>query len=197
MTSSGRRVCILSTLTAALLLVGLSAPPPAAGAQAPSVAPDFTLVNQAGATVRLSRFRGRFVLLSFIYTHCPDVCPLTTAKLVRVQNELKKRGWFGSKVVLLTMTFDPRRDTPAVMKAYAAKFKVDHSGWDFLSGKPEVVMKVIAAYRIPVRPGANPGLIDHGLPILVIDPGDRVLGFYEPDFDPPNVVRDLTHLLGF
>ncbi len=189
----------ITFVLAVLLGAGVSVPvsPGWAQAGAPSPAPDFILVNQAGATVRLSQFRGRFVLLSFIYTHCPDVCPLTTAKLVRVQNELKKRGWFGPKVVLLTMTFDPRRDTPAVMKAYAAKFRVDHSGWHFLSGKPDVVMKVIAAYRIPVRPGAKPGLIDHGLPTLVIDPQDRVLGFYEPDFDPQNVVRDLTHLLGF
>ncbi len=170
---------------------------PALPAQSPSPAPDFTLVNQDGVGVALHQFRGRLVILTFIYTHCPDVCPLTTAKLVAVQNDLKKRGWFGPKVVLLTMTFDPRRDTPAVMKAYAAKFKVDHSAWHFLSGDPAAVMRVVRTYRVPVRPSAKGGFIDHGLPTLVIDQQGHILGYYNPDFRPQDVVRDLTHLLGF
>jgi len=180
-----------------LVLVGalVPFPRPAAG-QAPAVAPDFTLTNQDGATIRLRQFRGRYVLLSFIYTHCPDICPLTVAKLVRVQQELQQRRWFGTKAVLLTMTFDPQRDTPAVLKAYAAKFKVDHSGWHFLSGRPAVVTKVVASYRIPVRPSSRPGRIDHGAPILVIDPQGRVLGYYNPDFNPPDVISDLRTLLG-
>jgi protein SCO1/2 len=186
----------MRTLVFALLLAILTARGDAVRAQAPAAAPDFTLLNQSGAPVSLHQFRGRLVLLSFIYTHCPDVCPLTTAKLVRVQNDLKARRWFGSRVVLLTMTFDPERDTPAVMNAYAAKFKVDHSGWHFLSGPSATVRTVIQAYRIPVRPGARKGLIDHGLPTLVIDPQGRILGYYDPDFNPADVVRDLARLLG-
>ena len=194
MTRRLRRPAAAAFLTAVLLALGL---PGGLPAQSPSPAPDFALVNQDGTRVSLHQFRGRLVILTFIYTHCPDICPLTTAKLVRVQNELKKRGWFGKKVVLLSMTFDPQRDTPAVMKAYAAKFKVDHAGWHFLSGPPGTVMKVVQAYHVPVRPSAKPGRIDHGLPTLVIDPQGRILGFYNPDFDPQDVVRDLTHLLGF
>src|SRR3972149_6781889 len=193
MTRRLRRPAAAAFLPAGPLALGL---PGGLPAQSPSPAPDFVLINQDGARVSLHQFRGRLVILTFIYTHCPDICPLTTAKLVRVQNELKKRGWFGRKVVLLAMTFDPQRDTPAVMKAYAAKFKVDHSGWHFLSGDPATVMKVVQAYRVPVRPSARPGRIDPGLPTLVIDSQGRILGFYNPDFDPQDVVRDLTHLLG-
>lgn len=196
MTRSPRRIFAAVFPAIALVAFALLGAVPALPAQSPSPAPDFALINQDGARVSLQQFRGRLVLLTFIYTHCPDICPLTTAKLVQVQNELKKRGWFGKKVVLLSMTFDPKRDTPAVMKAYAAKFKVDHAGWHFLSGDPATVMKVVQAYRVPVRPSARPGRIDHGLPTLVIDPQGRILGFYNPDFDSRDVVRDLTHLLG-
>lgn len=180
-------------LVLAILGAGLPAAAAVATAQA---APDFVLVNQDGATVRLSQFRGRFVLLSFLYTHCVDVCPLTTAKLATVQRDLQQRGWAGGRVVLLSLTFDPRRDTPAVLRKYAANFKVDHRSWHFLTGPPAIVTKVLGAYRIPVRPAAKPGLIDHGLPTLVIDDRGRLLGHYEPDFDPHAVVRDLTALLG-
>src|SRR3972149_847459 len=193
MTRRLRRPAAAAFLTAVLLALGL---PGGLPAQAPSPAPDFVLINQDGARVSLHQFRGRLVILTFIYTHCPDICPLTTAKLVQVQNELKKRGWFGKKVVQLSMTFDPKRDTPAVMKAYAAKFKVDHTGWHFLSGAPATVMKVVQAYHVPVRPSAKPGRIDHGLPTPGIDPQGGLPGFYNPDFDPQDVVRDLTHLLG-
>jgi len=102
-----------------LVMAVIAASRPAVVA-APEAAPDFTLVNQDGATVRLGQFRGRLVLLSFLYTHCVDVCPLTTAKLATVQQGLKARGWAGGRVVLLSMTFDPRRDTPGVLKQYAA-----------------------------------------------------------------------------
>jgi protein SCO1/2 len=165
-------------------------------AQVPSAAPGFTLINQNGDTIRLNQFRGRLVLLNFIYTHCVDICPITTAKLAQIQTELKKRGWFGTKVILLSVTFDPRRDTPGILKEYAKKFKVDHAGWHFLSGEPNTVLRAVRAYKIPFRPASRPGLIDHALPTLVIDRRGRILGHYEPDFDPQDVLRDLAHLLG-
>src|SRR3989304_2309990 len=193
MTRSPRRIFAAIFPAAALVAFALLGAVPALPAPSPSPAPDFALINQDGARVSLHQFRGRLVILTFIYTHCPDICPLTTAKLVQVQNELKKRGWFGKKVVQLSMTFDPKRDTPAVMKAYAAKFKVDHTGWHFLSGAPATVMKVVQAYHVPVRPSAKPGRIDHGLPTLVIDPQGRILGFYNPHLHPRDVGRDPPH----
>src|SRR3970040_1693509 len=156
MTRPHRRILAAVFPAVALVAFALLGAVPALPAQSPSPAPDFALINQDGPRVSLHQFRARLVILTFIYTHCPDICPLTTAKLVRVQNELKKRGWFGKKVVLLSMTFDPQRDTPAVMKAYAAKFKVDHAGWHFLSGPPGTVMKVVQAYHVPFRP-TSPG----------------------------------------
>lgn len=186
---------VLSLMLSVVVLHELVAPRNPAAAQQ-EAAPDFTLVNQDGRKVTLRQFRGKIVLMNFIYTHCPDICPLATSKLVQVQRDLKARGWFGTKVVLLTMSFDPQRDTPAVLKAYAERFKVDTAGWSFLTGAPPVVAGVIKAYRLPVRPAARPGLIDHALPTLVIDQRGVRLGHYEPDFKPANVISDLARLLG-
>src|SRR3989337_3080347 len=115
MTRSPRRIFAAVFPAVALVAFALLGAVPALPAQWPSPAPDFTLINQDGARVSLHQFRGRLVILTFIYTHCPDICPLTTAKLVQVQNELKKSGWFGKKVVLLSMTFEPKRDKPDVI----------------------------------------------------------------------------------
>src|SRR5687767_3207669 len=92
-----------------IVMAGLRAT--TAQGQAPAAAPEFKLLNQDLVPVRLSQFRGKLVLLSFIYTHCVDVCPLATARMASLQRELQARRWFGSRVVLLTMTFDPKRDT--------------------------------------------------------------------------------------
>ncbi len=158
-------------------------------------APDFTLVDQDGRSTTLGGFRGKVVLMNFIYTNCTDICPLVTAKLVQVQRDLKARGWFGTRVVMLSMSFDPKRDTPTVLKQYAGRFKVDLAGWYFLTGTSDAVDRVLKAYRIPVRAAAKPGLIDHALPVLVINQRGTLLGHYEPDFKPADVLSDLAKLL--
>ncbi len=163
---------------------------------AEETAPDFTLVNQEGQRVTLHQFRGRLILMNFIYTHCTDICPLAETKLAKVQDDLKARGLFGGRVVFISMTFDPRRDTPAVMKTYAKRFRADLTGWQFLTGAPQAVDGVLRAYKIPVREVPKTGLFEHALPMLVIDQRGVMLGHYEPDFTPANVVRDLTKLLG-
>ncbi len=159
-------------------------------------APDFILSNQDGQRVTLHQFRGKLVLMNFIYTHCTDICPLAEAKLAKVQDDLKARGLFGTRIVFISVTFDPRRDTPTVLKTYAKRFRADLTGWQFLTGAPQVIDGVLKAYKIPFREVPKTGLFEHALPMLVIDQRGAVLGHYEPDFTPANVVRDLTKLLG-
>jgi protein SCO1/2 len=177
-------------LTGGTLLLAASAP----GGSA-SVAADFTLTDQNGRPVRLSQFSGKVVLFTFIYTHCTDICPLVTQKQTEVQKKLAMRGLFGSKVVFLTMTFDPERDTVPVMKVFAKRFRAEVPGWYFLTGSPAQIKTVLAAYEIPVRRGHN-GLFEHAMPILVIDQQRRLLGNYEHDFKPESMLRDLIRLTG-
>lgn len=156
-------------------------------------APDFTLVDQQGRQTALSLFHGKLVLLNFIYTHCIDVCPITTASLQRVQQELIKRGWWAADVVFVSVTTDPERDTPAVLQVYARRYRTDSRGWYFLTGHPKVVRKVHAAYGVSVRPQKK-GLQVHHLPTFVINRRGLVLGVYGVNPNPRDVLSDLGHL---
>ena len=80
-------------------------------------APPFTLTSQDGRQVALADLRGKVVAVTFIYTACPDICPLLTQKMARVQDELGAD--FGAKVAFVSITLDPEHDTPAVLKDYA------------------------------------------------------------------------------
>jgi protein SCO1/2 len=155
-------------------------------------APDFTLTNQEGLSVRLADLRGKPVLLCFIYTTCPDVCPLITADVVRVQALLKARG--GPETFFLSVTTDPEVDRPEVMKAYAERHGADLTSWAFLTGTPAEVQAVWSAYGVKVRRRAR-GLVDHtGLTVLV-DPQGRIRFRYRGwSLDGPAVVADIERL---
>jgi protein SCO1/2 len=96
--------------------------------------PNVPLTTQDGRTVRFydDLIKGKSVAINFMYTECTEVCPLETASLVRAYRLLGERA--GRDVVFYSISMDPKRDTPAVLKAYAAKFGAD---WLFLTGKPD------------------------------------------------------------
>ena len=91
-------------------------------------APDFTLKDTAGKPVKLSDYRGRTVLLAFIFTTCPGVCPLISKQMEYLQGKLKSAGLFGRQAVMLSMTIDPETDTAPVLSAYARQF-LEHTSW--------------------------------------------------------------------
>lgn len=184
-------------LAGALLLAAIVVSPGiAAPAPFPVIgnrAPNFLLIDQDDQRVQVSQFRGKVVLLNFIYTHCTDVCPLTTAALARVQRELVHRGWWATDVVFLTITTDPLRDTPGVLRAYATRYKADFRGWHFLTGDPGTTQTVYKQYGIAIQArGGN--LQDHASPTFVIDRDGVVLGAYGTNPDPDAIVRDLVQL---
>ncbi|TIN07360.1 MAG: SCO family protein, partial [Mesorhizobium sp.] len=123
-------------------------------------APDFTLVSQDGVRVSLHDFRGKVVAVSFIYTYCTDVCPMLTAHMASVQEKLGSA--FGPKIAFVSITVDPERDTPDVLKEYAQSFGADLKGWSFLTGDPAVVHEVGRKYGVIAKKAAN-GDIDHTL----------------------------------
>ena len=118
-------------------------------------APDFALTSQDGAEVTLGAFRGKVVAVTFIYTSCPDVCPMLTDKIARVQDELGAD--FGSKIAFLSISVDPEHDTPAVLREYAEAFEADLAGWSFLTGTPAAVLEVAQRYGVAVAGGGRPG----------------------------------------
>ncbi len=185
----GSALVLLALLTSTVPARAAAAPFPVIGKQAP----DFTLTDQTEHRVRLSQFRGKLILLNFIYTHCVDVCPIVTANLVKVQKELIKRGWWVKDVVFISITTDPARDLPSVLLKYAKARGADSAGWHFLTGDLGIVTSVHKLYGITVLP-ADKGLQEHTLPTFVIDRKGFVLGTYDVTLDPQNVVSDLEKL---
>lgn len=103
---------------------------------------DTTLIDQDGRKVHLQRelIGRKIVVVDFVYTSCTTVCPLASAMFSELQSQLGDR--LGSEVELVTITVDPVRDTPAQLKAYAAKFQAK-PGWTWLTGSPVAVNDVL------------------------------------------------------
>jgi protein SCO1/2 len=126
--------------------------------------PNVELTDQFGNKLHFydDLIKGKTVAINLIYTHCTDACPLETAKLVQVQKLLGDR--VGKEVFFYSITIDPKRDTPEVLKAYAEKFHVG-PGWLFLTGKAEdieLLSKKLGLYSDPDpsnRDGHTPGLL--------------------------------------
>ena len=116
--------------------------------------------------VTLGDLRGKVVAVTFIYTSCPDVCPMLTDKMARVQDELGPD--FGSKIAFVSITVDPERDTPEVLKEYAEAFDANLAGWSFLTGEPAAVLDVAHRYGVAVAEAAD-GQVDHTLLTTLVD----------------------------
>lgn len=97
-------------------------------------------------------------LIEFMYTRCPDVCPVTTLEMSKLRQQLIDDGVFGDEVEFITITIDPDRDTPDVLKDYAERFEVTSpdDGWVFLSGTEEMTEELAEALRFRYRdPGTG------------------------------------------
>jgi protein SCO1 len=158
-------------------------------------APDFALLDTAGRTVRLSDLRGRVVLMAFIYASCPDACPLLTQRMAVLQSRLRRAGLFGGRVVLLSVTVDPERDTATALARYAAGFGADRAGWWFLREAPDRLAPALAAYDEWLRrlPGGD---IEHPARLHLVDPRGRVREIYNLAlFDERQALADIQALL--
>jgi protein SCO1/2 len=156
-------------------------------------APDFALTSQDGAEVTLASLRGKVVAVTFIYISCPGVCPMLSDKLARVQDELGPD--FGTKIAFVSITVDPERDTPEVLKEYAEALDADLAGWSFLTGEPAAIREVAHRYGVAVAPAPD-GQVDHTLLTTLIDRrGIMRVQYLGYRFDPEEFRHDLQGLV--
>jgi protein SCO1/2 len=139
--------------------------------------PAFTLTNQHGAAVSLESLRGTVVAVTFIYSRCPlpDYCPRMMTNFDAVRKRFASR--MGKDLTLLTVTFDPKFDTPVTLKLYAEQFKANVPGWHFLTGTAENIARVCSLFGVEYFP--DEGLITHTLQAAVIDRDGRLAATVE------------------
>ncbi len=158
-------------------------------------APDFALTTQEGQMLRRSDLGGKILLVSFIFTTCNGTCPATTHRMTEVQQQLKSRGLVKHHGVhLLSITLDPARDTPEVLRRYMRLYDVDSASWSFLTGSPSQVEKTVKAWGMWVRPAAN-GQLDHPSRIFLVDRERQVREIYNLSFMKPAWVAEDIELL--
>jgi protein SCO1/2 len=157
-------------------------------------APEFTLINQHAKPVKLSDYRGKAVLVSFIFTTCNGSCPATTHRLAKVHDALAKEPELHKQVHFVSITLDPARDTPEMLRGYMKLYELDEEHWTCVTGPVKDVIKVHAAWDMWAKPAAN-GQLDHPSRVFLVDKEGRVREIYNLDFlRIPWVVEDIREV---
>jgi protein SCO1/2 len=162
--------------------------------------PDFALVNQDGRKVNFKRYRGRALLVTFIYTRCPlpDYCPLMSQNFAQINRDLAKNPALKDKTHMLSISIDPDYDKPQVLREYGARYIGSNKGdafkqWEFASGSPEQIKEVAGFFGLNYWP--EKGQVIHGLRTALITPDGKVFKVYRGnDWMPEEVLKDIEKL---
>lgn len=129
------------------------------------------------AEANYSSENGKIKLVSFIFINCPDgVCPMTMVDFHDLQEQLKAKNHFGTEVELLSITFDPERDTTEALQEYAQGFDVDPEGWKVLRGSPEEIQALADDLRFFYGFAGDDGF--HSTMMFLLDGEHQVRGYY-------------------
>ena len=157
--------------------------------------PDFSLIERSGRKMGRSDLAGRVWITNFIYTHCPDTCPLQTAQMAKLQADFAEE----KALRLVSITVDPERDTVLVLSQYAKRYGADPERWLFLTGEKSTIYRLaLEGFRLsvvdpaegvkswllgPVPLLAHHGETDkqfiHSSRFVVVDPQARIRGYYQ------------------
>jgi protein SCO1 len=156
-------------------------------------APEFTLTTQDGNRLSLEELRGKVVVATFIFASCTDACPLLTAKMATLQSRLGAD--FGPQAFFVSVTVDPERDTPEVLKRYASAHGAELAGWAFLTGTPTEIRDVTRRYGVAYKKTPR-GDVDHTFLTSLVDRnGTLRVQYLGVRFDPDELLKDIRSLL--
>ncbi|TVY01990.1 SCO family protein [Cohnella terricola] len=160
-------------------------------------APDFEIENLDGQTVKASQNKGKIVLLEFMFTSCPDICPLTTYKMSKLQEQFKEKGLFGDRVRFVSITFDPEQDTPEVLRKYAQRMNIDFSGWDLWRGEEKQTIEIASKYGVTVQNMGDGQFVHTVTSLNLIDADQRIRKVYKmgDEMDNEEIIADIASLL--
>lgn len=160
-------------------------------------APNFTLQELDGSTFEMKENQGKIMLIEFMFTSCPDICPATTYNMVLLQEELKKQGSFGSEVQLAAITFDPNTDTPEVLQAYAQRMGIDHSGWKVLRGDEDYTIEKAKEYGIMIQKLEGNQFVHTVTSLMLVDAKQQIRKVYRmgEEMDIEIILKNINTLL--
>jgi protein SCO1/2 len=165
--------------------------------------PDFRLTNQNGRPITFQHFRGKALLVTFIYTRCPlsDYCPRMSRNFASIDKSLQADPALYRKTHLLSISFDPAYDSPAVLRSYGEAYtgnytheKFEH--WDFAAPAKADLPKLLQFFDVGATPGEK-GTITHSLSTAVIAPDGTIAQWYPTnDWNPADVLDELKKVAG-
>ncbi len=161
--------------------------------------PDAALVDQADRRRALSEWKGTPVLITFIYTQCPlpNFCPAMNRNFASIQRSLAADTALKGRLKLVSVSFDPEHDTPAVLAEFAKKHDTDPAVWTWLTGDRVTTDRLAAKFGVSViRAGASPADVTHNLRTTLVDADGRVVKIYSgTDWSSSTVLSDLRGIL--
>lgn len=162
----------------------------------------YSLINQDSVNINFpENIKGKTTLIAFIYTHCPDICPMTTHNMQLAEEELNKEGIKDINYVIVS--FDPDRDTPEVLKKFAEIRELDLKHWNLLTGKKEIITDLMRRFEVRAIPtdssysddGELSYSIMHTDRISLIDKKSKLKKFYVGSTaNIPQIVNDIKLL---
>jgi protein SCO1/2 len=179
-----------------VVILRLSIPEQQQGAPAPlpiqgrfGAVPDMELIERSGETVRLSDLRGKVWVAGFIFTRCHETCPMITGIMAQLRAELP------SDVQMVSITVDPRYDSPDVLRDYARNYKAGDDWWFLTGPRDELYELIIEGFKLGVRENSDPEKLPgeriiHSTRLVVVDRNGEIRGYY--DSTDPGLVRMLV-----
>jgi protein SCO1 len=131
-------------------------------------------------------------VVAFLYTHCPDICPMTMNDFKKLQRELKGKNIFGTDVQLVAISFDPERDTNSTLLKYASIFEADFFGWIWLRGSNAETKKVTSLFNLYYKKSSQ-GYYSHQTRIYLLDNNNELRAIYE--MTTPTKPMDIEKIL--
>jgi protein SCO1/2 len=154
---------------------------PLEGLQIFGAVPEFSFIERDGRRITLAELKGKVWLVNFIYTNCPDTCPVQSAQMREIQEDFKKE----KDLRLVSITVDPTRDTTEVLSEYAKRFSADSTRWLFLTGKKDTIYKFaqegfhLGAVELPHEKRPESGATHTHSPRFVLVDGEaQIRGYY-------------------
>lgn len=155
----------------------------------PIRAPDFTLADQAGHQVSVGAQRGRWLVVTFLYTQCPDVCPLIAAQLNRA---IRTNVGRQARLRVIAVSVDPSRDTLAAVRRYARAHRLAPA-FSWAIGSRAKLSRVWHAYHVAAQPGPR-GTVTHSTFELLVDPEGNERVIYDSTITAGQLTGDLRKL---